>query len=289
MITRAIYDYFSSPLTLEQFRNVCAQSNTRDLHLMLITGRCGSSFLSHIATNVGFGKGEETFNEWPEEDLRSLATPQEFEKFLLVAMQLAAMGGRFYFQIDPLRLQRLSPLLPPGCGLFPDVASYTVLLRRDIVAQAISYFNAVTSGRWHSTQEGANPLTTMGFSPRQILYWIEHIHRTEETIVGMFPGGLPDTYYYEDLNSAPFETILRFLQRSGFSIDSRLIHEALSDEARPKKLVYDTYPDQYASVLASYPWLMDALMERSRGSIPAPTLVRMLPCTADLDRKLLGD
>ena len=282
-----IFEYFRSGITLQHFQDICVRSSVKSIHVSIVTGRCGSSLLSDITRRAGFGKGEEPFNEWPEEVLRQLATPDQFDQFLLAVMDANVIDNRLYFQIDPIRLQSLSRLLPVEGGLFPKVSRYTVILRRDIVAQALSYFYAATSGVWHSNQEKYPTTSHAAFSERRILYWIEHIHQMERSIAEMFPGRMPDIYFYEDLVANPFETVTHFLRRSGFSVSPGETLNALSGDSAPQKIIRDNYAIHYASVIDEYPWLLDALAERSSGVIPNPTLERMIVSTSELDKKLL--
>lgn len=283
----SVADYFSSGVTLDRFRELCASTGVESIHVSIIPGRCGSTFLSHITKRVGFGQGDEVFNGWTEEKLKDWASCDQFDQFLTLLMQESVVDNRLYFQVDPWRLEALLPILPKDFGPFPNVTRYTILLRRNIVAQAISYFNANATGLWHSDQGIVETTSRAMFTEQRIMYWIEHIHTMEKKIVEIFPEGMPDTYYYEDLVASPFETIALFLQRSDFAVRPIMIAEALKDESAPKKIIRDEYAIQYMSVINKYPWLRDALSERSAGIIISPTLERMIVSTDNLERRLM--
>ena len=267
-----ISEYFSSGITSDRFREICIDAEVQSIHLSIISGRCGSTFLAHMTNCLGFGRGEEPFNEWPEEKLKSLAGKGEFDKFISKILKASVINNRFYFQIDPLRLATLRPIISTDNGPFPRVDNYTILLRRNILSQALSYYNAHATGLWHSNQNVSDPILKTDFSEEDVLYWIRQIHAMEKSIWQMFPQKVPDIYYYEDLASSPFETVSLFLQRSGFKVRPILTANALQDSSAPKKIVRDEYAVQYMSVIDKYPWLRDVLMERTAGKIPSPLL-----------------
>lgn len=275
-----VHSYFTQQVSLQSFRGIQQETGVSQIHVSIISGRCGSTFLSHICKSLGFGKGEEPFNDWPDAGLQKVASPDRFDAFLHFVLQNSAIGGRSYFQIDPLRLRALAPLLPAGQGPFPEVTQFTVILRRNIVAQAISYLNAQVSGLWHSNQGSGTPNLAETFSEERVLHWIEHIYRMEKAILAMFPTDLPDIYYYEDIAAMPLETISRFLQRAGFPVDPTAMQEALQADTAPRKIERSHYAVQYLSVIDRFPWLNEALAERSRGLgggfMTSPTLERMI-------------
>jgi len=112
----------------------------------LMPGRCGSTFLAGIIRGTGLcGTGEEVFNEVTAEQWRGPGStlPHVFE----FCLRKGLAGGVCWIQVAPERFESLAHIVDPR--VLRDW-KYTVLLRRDIVSQAISYVYAANSGIWHS-------------------------------------------------------------------------------------------------------------------------------------------
>lgn len=272
----SIQSYFSAGVSLETFREIKQSVGVEQIHVSVISGRCGSTFLSHLCEQVGFGKGEEPFNEWPEEGLRRIAAPDRFDDFLRFVLKSSSISGRSYLQVDAFRLKAIRHLLPPVDSPFPDATKITVILRRNIVAQAISYVNAEVTGLWHSNQTPSSLETPAEFSEERFLHWLKHVCEMEKAILDLFPMAQPDTFFYEDIASMPLEVITLFLQRSGFSVRPILTQQAIISDAAPKKILRSEYAIQYISMVNKFPWLNDVLVERASGFPTSRTLDVML-------------
>ena len=273
----ALNRYFEGRVDRPRFEEICRESGVSRVHVSLISGRCGSTLLAHMTSKAGFGRGQEPFNERDEEYLRAVADPSEFARFLLGLFRHGNLDGRLYFQITPPRLEAIQDLLPEGSFPFPDARTWSFIFRRNIAAQAMSYFNASSSGVWHSNQERSTPRASKAFEPEAVLRWIRHIDRMERKAWAIANGHFePVVYFYEDIVSAPLETLHAFLDQHGFDVDPSLLPAAAQDGEAPRKLWREDYPRQYSQLLQAYPWLRDVLRERTAGAIPSPELERRL-------------
>jgi hypothetical protein len=207
----------------------------------VITGRCGSTFVGNICRQLGFGGGEETLN-----DLATGKVPPEDLESIRLLLARVVVNGIFYHQTTYRRWQALAQVVPPDClG-----TTVTVIFRRNVVAQAISYVNAVETGIWHSNQVNAkpNPMTESERIERGV-FFVKQILAEEILIRQMWPDS--SVFFYEDIVVSPVETIERFLNVNEYHVDIDKIADAIDTGAATKKIVRDGYIDLYRKVAAA--------------------------------------
>ena len=120
-------------------------------YVMFITGRCGSTWLTHLIEDSGLcGAPHEFFSSdsmsYFNKSIQATSFPQYFETVL----KKFCKGGRFGFQINVQNLPYLEELVDVT-SLFPaGHRTYFWMTRQDILSQAYSFARAKKSGHWHS-------------------------------------------------------------------------------------------------------------------------------------------
>jgi LPS sulfotransferase NodH len=193
----------------------------------LIPGRCGSSLLASLVEQLGCcGNGHEVFNERRASKWR-LVGGSGCEYFA-AAVREHSLGGVFWFQITP---QRHNHLLTNCAPSISRAWRYSVILRRDIVAQAISYIYAIGSGVWHSSCPSYSPTSPVELSgdldliADRVFEWIAFIIRIERQIVEILESrddGPFWVYFYEDIVRDQARAVSEFCRDAGVDVPNSL-------------------------------------------------------------------
>jgi LPS sulfotransferase NodH len=120
-------------------------------YVIFITGRCGSTLLSHMVKDTGLaGVPDEFFNEGFIGAFSKDLSDKTFENYFDYVARKYSSNWRFGFQIDWYRLRNLEKLINFS-NVFPSNRStFYYMTRRDIVGQAWSYATAKATGVWHN-------------------------------------------------------------------------------------------------------------------------------------------
>ena len=120
-------------------------------YVIFITGRCGSTLLSHMIKDTGLaGTPDEYFNEGFITSFCKDLEEKTFSNYFSHVVQKYSSGYRFGFEIDWYRLRHLEKILNVS-NMFPaHRTTFFYMTRRDIVGQAWSYALAKATGVWHS-------------------------------------------------------------------------------------------------------------------------------------------
>lgn len=133
-----------------------ARSGVALPYVIFITGRCGSTLLTHLIAETGLaGRPDEYFNEEGIVDLAREWRVTNFSAYFRAVVRHTVTNRRFGFEIDPFRFQQLCELISFR-DIFP--ARRTVffwMTRRDIVSQGWSYAKAKKTGLWHRYADGS--------------------------------------------------------------------------------------------------------------------------------------
>jgi hypothetical protein len=235
----------------------------------LIPGRCGSTFLADIVRGTGIcGTGDETFNEIPR-DAWIKTAPQLLWAFAQ-ALKRAKLGGVSWFQIAPHRFDALSDVIDSS---ILRQWRYTTLLRRDILAQAISYVYATESGVWHSSQHGqdSNINITVGAAVALVVEWVQAITEAEtaiDHIIHHFASAPPLAQFYEDIVASPYEELGRFLRFNGVRYNPADI--AMGETSL--KLRKSGAMALYDECCTRHPWVEKLVQTRKTVKAPRPRL-----------------
>lgn len=260
-----IAEYFRhqrlSPSDLEQ---IIADIGSPRICVSLVTGRCGSTYLSEIVSLYGrFGTGSEPLNPFlvstddaPARELSPFLRRRLFERNLA--------GGIVYFQMAPREFRRLLRLLPDS---FVETATVSSIRRRNIISQAISFAVATSSGLWHNYG-----LEELEHGPELNDDFIElaksHVDNIleSEVLIEEFRSHYGTRFvgniFYEDIVSSPLETISSMMMMHGHTPAIGDLSRTIASEAGTKKIRYRSFPSAYERVLERFPDLWDLLRKR---------------------------
>ena len=258
-------EYFSEGFqTVDDLARLLADEGVRTLSISIITGRSGTTLLSHICRSYGFGVGEEPFNERPEGEYKQ--TPGEFAVFVSRLLHGNVIDGHFYFQITPARFRPLSTLIP--IHYWKELgAAVSLVFRRNVFAQAISFCNAVSSGVWHANQSpvGGNGRSFDGI---WALEWVRTVLNDEieaRRMASEIRDGATPILYYEDLIAATFESVAAFLSAHRVDVEPARLQQAIqSSRTVASKVERSGYEAQYEELRRVFPYLDRWLIERIR-------------------------
>ena len=232
------------------FSEILARAGVQNVAWSLITGRCGSTYLASLTRAARFGSGSEPLN-----DLTKTSAEKELPSYLEKTIRNSAINGRWYFQINWPRFEKLESLLP----VFEQEPS--LVLRRNIFAQALSYWNAQKTGLWHEHSERTflRQAKTPDLDPAG---WVRKISTYEVAIKERFPNAR--TFYYEDIVASPTEMLHEFVRYHGAEIDPKNINWATTKEkATTRKIEREGYASQYAKLTAEFgPDVVSRRLER---------------------------
>jgi hypothetical protein len=250
----------------------------------LMPGRCGSTFLAGLAESYGFGTGAEVFNEMPLSTYEAISATRDFSDLLLHVLNMHVKNGIFYFQSTPARMANLLSICPMHKSKIG--ITYTVLLRRNFLAQAISYLNALESGRWHSftSQKSADEPQSPTVSPiyggvHPIDWWMRSILRTEIDVLKLVkPTGtdmLP-ILYYEELAATGIETFIHFLRMNKQKVNFARLAGIIDDSSLPQRLPRPNYISNYVDAIQHRDELLDLLEQRAASGFDLEKNMRFL-------------
>jgi len=145
-------------------------------YAVLMTGRCGSTWLMHLLRDTGLvGTPHEFFNEGGIASFNRPIGARDAVGYIEGLARRHGAGGRFGFEIDVWRFFHLLPHFDVA-GTFPRGRAVLFwMTRRDILAQAYSFASAKASGRWHVFAGAAGAPATAA-EPDDSAIWQE-IHR----------------------------------------------------------------------------------------------------------------
>jgi hypothetical protein len=246
----------------ETYSNICDRLSRPHVIVTLMPGRCGSTFLAGVIRGTGLcGTGEEVFNEVTADQWRGPGSTllQVFE----FCLRKGLAGGVCWIQIAPERFESLAHVVDPRVL---RSWKYTVLLRRDIVSQAISYVYAVNSGVWHSF-DGKTESKIQLDSTEAVkavinrLGLLEAVEFKIRTAIRRYAGSNYLAQFYEDVVAAPREEALRFLRFQGKAYDIAKLSFDTGVVRRLKK-VGDI--ELYAECCRRVPWIERLVAERKQ-------------------------
>jgi hypothetical protein len=258
-------DYFSDGFeTVDAFSRLLADHGIRRTSISIITGRSGTTLLSHICKSYGFGVGEEPFNERLEDDY--IQGRDGFAEFVSQLLTANALDGNFYFHITPARFRSLSTLLPIHYWRETG-AVVSLVLRRNVFAQAISFCNALSTGIWHANQP-ASVGSGRPYDGLWALEWVQSILNDEieaRRLASQIRDGAVPILYYEDLVAATFESVVAFFAAHRIHVDAPRVQTSVETSlGTASKLDRTEYLAQYQELRRVFPSSDGWLIERIR-------------------------
>jgi len=125
-------------------------------YVIFITGRCGSTLLTHLLADSGLcGNPDEFFNEERIVELARELGTTDFPAYFRAVVRHSVTNRRFGFEVDPFRFEQLRELVAFTEIFPPRRAVFFWMTRRDIVSQGWSYAKAKKTGLWHRFADGS--------------------------------------------------------------------------------------------------------------------------------------
>jgi LPS sulfotransferase NodH len=120
-------------------------------YIIFITGRCGSTWLTHLIEDTGLcGAPHEFFTPDSLGYFNKSIQASSFTEYLETVVQRFSKGRRFGFQINCEKLRDFQELVDIKQLFPPERRVYFLMTRQDIFSQAYSFARAKKSGHWHS-------------------------------------------------------------------------------------------------------------------------------------------
>ena len=133
-----------------------ARSGVALPYVIFVTGRCGSTLLTHLIAESGLaGNPDEFFNEERIVDLARELHTTNFAAYFRTVVRHSVTNRRFGFEIDPFRFQQLRELVSFPEIFAPRRTVFFWMTRRDIVSQGWSFAKAKKTGLWHRFADGS--------------------------------------------------------------------------------------------------------------------------------------
>jgi hypothetical protein len=228
-------------ISAAEWNDILTRAGVNEVCWSIITGRCGSTLLASLTAASRFGNGGEPLNDLAEGRVR-----EPVEEFVERTVRQRAINGRLYLQINWPRYEKIKEVVP----MFQSEAPPSLIFRRNIFAQALSFWNAHTTGVWHNHAGVLNEQRPVqpGLDPAG---FVQRIARQEIAMVRRFPTA--QIFYYEGIVSSPAETLLAFGLYHGATITPEKISAATSSERLMQKIARPGYVEQYVELLSQYP------------------------------------
>jgi LPS sulfotransferase NodH len=258
-------EYFSGGFdNVDSLARLLADHGVRRTSITIITGRSGTTLLSHICKSYGFGMGEEPFNERPVDNY--VQSRGDFSVFVSQLLSANVIDGNFYFQITPARFRSLSTLVPIHYWREFGTA-VSLVFRRNIFAQAISFCNALSTGVWHASQPAVSG-NGRAYDGLWALEWVRTILNDEieaRRLASQIRDGAVPILYYEDLVTATFESVIAFLSAHRVDVDAARVQDAIQTSlATASKIERSGYVAQYQELRRMFTYADGWLIERIR-------------------------
>ncbi|MGA8402837.1 MAG: Stf0 family sulfotransferase [Stellaceae bacterium] len=216
-------------LPLKEFN--WARSGVALPYVIFITGRCGSTLLTHLIAESGLaGNPDEYFNEERIAGLAAELRTTDFPAYFRAVVRHTVTNRRFGFEIDPFRFQQLRELISFSDVFPPRRTVFFWMTRRDVVGQGWSYAKAKKTGLWHRFADGSEKRLhePLGETIDDGEWWREIILvLTGERIVEDYFAASHITPYrldYEMLVTDPRRTVVGVLQALSCGPDEIIRH-----------------------------------------------------------------
>lgn len=197
-----------SPLALDQLLD---EANIKRLNLMLITGRCGSTWLAESLGRSGeVGRGDELFNPDYRAQLQEEFGVQPWADRDALRLVLASRSPRgvLWAQVGPGAFDFLTRHVISLRALASERVAVCSLDRRDRLAQAFSFLKAAQTGNWRAEQQPASHWLHALENPEELRLalgsWLVEIRaRVDATATQLETlaawGKVGPRWFYEDL------------------------------------------------------------------------------------------
>lgn len=199
-------DFFPVSIANEARRNqLASKPEPATTYVVYFTARSGSSWLTDVVTKTGaLGEPGEWFNPNFVPNIAEALGATDMDSYVHLVKRRFTHGGVFGVEITSHQLKRIFGEYPAFDAYFPGAKSIW-LIRRDIVAQAVSLAKMVTTEVSHTAHSdtGAQLAADEKFTydAEVIQKWLKHLHNGEiqtEAWIGEFNLD-PLRICYEDM------------------------------------------------------------------------------------------
>jgi len=232
---------FNNPvLNLDRLQEIEAISEPHSRYIIAITPRSGSSYLCNVLKNTKrLG--------WPQEVLEHSAVAHRLtknmpahapEEYIRNAIRVVKTANNVsglktsWFQFENF-------IAAMDDRSYLDGFKFVYLTRRDLAAQAVSLYKAVSSNVFHSVvahdEEDLTKLATLEYDYSAIKYWYDHIVVQEHGWQRYFYENriFPLCLSYEDIE----DDILRVMKRIAMYVGVDPNHIVMPEELSPFKKI----------------------------------------------------
>ncbi|MGE4481626.1 MAG: Stf0 family sulfotransferase [Acidocella sp.] len=211
-------------------RELAATNPPSRKYIIMFTARSGSTWLTNVLSGTKLlGTPEEFIN--PDFVLgvaRSLNTKEPAPFLELLQCRRKSPNGVFGMEVRHIDIELFGEDV-----FFKTFGENTVffnLWRENIVAQAVSLYRAVSSGRYHSTDNAAP--TVPPYDADHINRWLMHLHLQENANIKLLGkrGIIFDNLRYETMVKNRETTLELFFDRLGLKDQQKEIETLIATE-----------------------------------------------------------
>lgn len=177
-------------------------------YCIAFTARSGSTWLESLLSKTrGLGLPQEWFNPGAAGRTFQRSGCVDLPEYYSYLKRV--MGRRDVFGLEMTWPQARMVLELTHPDFFADIDHWFYLRRRDYVAQGVSLYKAVTTGRFHSVSTGEETVNA-AYDGREIASWILRLLDTEHGFNAFFDArGLePRRLWYEELITRPPQEVV---------------------------------------------------------------------------------
>ncbi len=212
----------------DQFRQMMQEVAESSVNYgIYFTPRSGSSWLTSVLRGSAYlGNPEEWFNPNFIPRIAASLHARNLDDYVgALRRRKRGKNGVFGFEITYFQMMKVFKDRRPWDYFSPDMKSF-ILVRRDIVMQAVSLYKATETNVFHSvssdeeTRKDADQ--KIRYDPEKIAKWAMHILNQELGLLEILDHlpGVPVPLYYEDIVSSPETTAALFSKHLGIDLSS---------------------------------------------------------------------
>lgn len=266
---------------LAQFRADMRRTGARRDYAIFFTPRSGSSWLTDALWRMRrLGRPEEWFNPSFVPKIARSVNADSLMNYVKMLKRKQAPGGLFGFEITYYQLSTTFGGEESFLSYFPPQTTSFMLVREDIVLQAVSLAKSVASSIYHSASAKAEEISRadaeFAYDPASIRYWLNHILDQETRFEAFFArhGITPLRLSYERMMAeGAAATVDMFAARLGVTSN-----EPTEAADRHRKIGTDKNTAFAARFAAEHDRFLAAVAERRAVTLGALAGAAPLPC-----------
>jgi len=245
---------FTAEATAASLKSILEETDpSRKVYLMLITGRCGSTFLCQRIENLSLTLPPHEFlNPGFIQNFAGSDVPLPVSTYFSRLFAGFDSNLGFGIQIDPGRLKQVGTYINLKQDVVDSGIPLIIIKRHDILAQAISFEIAKMTSKWHNVQYSSrrpNPIPSLNKVFEQMI----RILKVEQYLheISSPRHEIPLFLWYETIIDSTAETLkalTEYLNGFGFGIskeDFTAAAQQKSDITKNSYVGIDELVDQF--------------------------------------------